>query len=785
MPSQVNASNPTPSHRTKVTLACDGCRKRRIKCSGTFPCSTCVEAGNPCVFDDKHRGRRGPRARRPSQRIVHELAPATTTAPIPSLAHQASTTLRSARPDPRDWFNERSANPSTASVIAIKLSDAVASNSDVDEEAASLSSLPEASKWMAGLEGLFLDDQSIATDPMLNIDLMLHLLELFYNHTSALVEQILPASHFFQALASGTAFRGLILAVCASSVRFSTHRSARPPAGDGLGIASKLARLARASVDFHGHLQLDQIRTICVLIDYEASISHGRIAWVDLATGKSLTQLYRANTRLTREESQVLDLVDYFLAVTVATHCLGNPSLQPFEVSSDRRGQADNADPAPCSSSKRLLYLIRFLSRIQRLRAAPSGRQKSLPWKPDSDFRVLHHELEAQQLHHPHTPYSEADISQEPTEKDDLTSLFCSLVCSCCDIELNKAFLPIPLPLTDINQETGATPPCINFPEAPTLFLVERLNRCESAAEATCRSARDVIGRGGFFQYMLILGYCCMQSSFVLINQLHRGLKPPDPKVVENLRLVFMVVAGVSKFYAQGKGWLNIMFRVYDVNTPLKQASSSLGGAFGGYFSRFKDLCEPCCVPLDPCAIPEPPMPEGPHNGGMSQYQEPAQDAQGRAGQGSSWAADYAGHLAEYISDEDTEQGPDMSADGHTPMKLAQNGRPGPASSGVNLCHGNVKEVRLEQGKGKSPGEQPTTAGQRLSGISEAVLTGVEDGQHTLFGESSALFTELFQPPPDLTTFLATGTGNGTDIDLGLQSLLDLDDLFADEDWAI
>ncbi|KAF4886222.1 Activator of stress genes protein 1 [Colletotrichum fructicola] len=56
------------SLRRKVTLACDYCRKKRVKCTGSAPCKLCAENRHPCHFDDRNRNRRGPRPRANSSR---------------------------------------------------------------------------------------------------------------------------------------------------------------------------------------------------------------------------------------------------------------------------------------------------------------------------------------------------------------------------------------------------------------------------------------------------------------------------------------------------------------------------------------------------------------------------------------------------------------------------------------------------------------------------------------------------------------------------------------------
>ncbi|OTA67962.1 hypothetical protein K449DRAFT_388750 [Hypoxylon sp. EC38] len=48
-----------------VLLACENCRRRKVRCSGTptRPCDNCVKQNSPCQFD-LNRRRRGPRPKR-------------------------------------------------------------------------------------------------------------------------------------------------------------------------------------------------------------------------------------------------------------------------------------------------------------------------------------------------------------------------------------------------------------------------------------------------------------------------------------------------------------------------------------------------------------------------------------------------------------------------------------------------------------------------------------------------------------------------------------------------
>lgn len=76
--------------------------------------------------------------------------------------------------------------------------------------------------------------------------------------------------------------RALVLAVCASSIRFTVHKAARGP--HARGLAESMEREARNCIQASTVTwqQVNNVKTICVLIDYEASRAHGRQAWIDI-----------------------------------------------------------------------------------------------------------------------------------------------------------------------------------------------------------------------------------------------------------------------------------------------------------------------------------------------------------------------------------------------------------------------------------------------------------------------------------------------------------------------
>lgn len=135
----------------------------------------------------------------------------------------------------------------------------------------------------SGLHLTAVADPNPRSLPALDMNLMCHLIEIFCTRENTQLKALLPTAQIQQQLSQGTMSRGLILAVCASSMRFSVHKVAK--GHHARGFAQSLAREARKCI--HGcsaitWQQLDSIMAICVLVDYEASRAHGRQAWIDI-----------------------------------------------------------------------------------------------------------------------------------------------------------------------------------------------------------------------------------------------------------------------------------------------------------------------------------------------------------------------------------------------------------------------------------------------------------------------------------------------------------------------
>lgn len=359
--------------------------------------------------------------------------------------------------------------------------------------------------------------------PSLSVGFLCHLIELFYRHTSLPLREVVPASYFFPELIAGHLHRSLVLAMCSYSVRFSAHCADQAAFISGLQIDEYLAKAAQKSLDLHelGDQQrhLLQVRTMCILIEYDASQCRGRSAWIyigkrnqkptirtnlggtdllNTATGKALLQTCREDKSISREEAETIASSEFFLAMTQHTHSLGQPSLQrDLPIDGLYKDGPSSSNKVP----RDLLTQTMLLVRAQQLCSEPLSKQTPRPWFAGSKFGVLQGELEEHILRHPGLP------STMPTgtgSDKDVESWMSLLLSHCCRIVLNKPFLPIPVNQTsNEGEKSDGRGHCLSFQGAPSLFLMERARRCEASAATICLAAQHIIGGGNFFSVSL------------------------------------------------------------------------------------------------------------------------------------------------------------------------------------------------------------------------------------------------------------------------------------------
>ncbi|PHH69637.1 hypothetical protein CDD82_7624 [Ophiocordyceps australis] len=246
------------SHRTKVTLACESCRKRRIKCTGTQPCKNCADSGRQCAFDGKNRSRRGPRPRKISSQAARQTA--------------ARQTMAAQTMAPKTMA------PKTAVVVPADSDD-----SDDDDESDD-DFIAQTVQWQPMLKELFFSQGHPADTTLVesDLDLVCHLIELFYTRASMQLRALLTPAQLHEQLVQRRLSQCLVLAMCCCSLRFSVHAAVRGQRGRT--VAQTLAQEARSRIGASScpWQQIDSIRTLCILADYEAGCRRGRRAWMDI-----------------------------------------------------------------------------------------------------------------------------------------------------------------------------------------------------------------------------------------------------------------------------------------------------------------------------------------------------------------------------------------------------------------------------------------------------------------------------------------------------------------------
>ncbi|KAH7123275.1 C6 transcription factor [Dactylonectria estremocensis] len=701
------------------------------------PCTFCSESGRQCAFDSKSRGRRGPRPRQPASqapRVTQPLAPRR-----PSIESTSTA------------YIEPSIEVLAEAPVDIIIAPVIESTIQVSVEPVwNPSQLPRVEEMDKSDEESAVEGDD-ALDP---------------TEWKPILEQLLsPTSQILQR----TITRGLILAICASSMRFSVHKDARQPRSADLAqaLGDEAMRCVQSSAPNQPHI--NNIQTICLLVDYEASRDCGRRAWMGIDTAR------------------ILDAAEQHLIIAELSHSIGHPSLQPPSYRRVKRPRPEKRVASFPEGTQRLMDLLEVLIGINQLCIKPLKDHIPLPWNTNSDFRALQDELEEYLLWYPSIFRMGPREAPGLKDQEDTDEPMSSLIWHCSAILLNRTFLPIPERGKTANESQASLVRCVDFPEAPPLFLKERIHRCESSADAICDIAQDIISSGGFFSHTLLLGYSCTQSALVLINRLHRSSKPYNKKVVGNLKLLFIILGAVRTFYSPAQAWIDALFCAHDINTPLKHVSGDRDAAFSSYFGRFVDVEEPAFVPLDPKESKDKSDAETyPHEAPKDQASTNGQGHDGleSSENPSTWLQTYVGHLGGDIHDEEDElngpHGSSVTEAGQTSLmdpataaaaraQTMENPYASRADAGIVRSMTDVNMM----GKGFTPyPPQPDLMAD------DDNMQGTGSGGFP--GDIDELYPELFSQIPSLGDFI--GMGHEIPIFPGLESLLEGDGIWSDVD---
>ncbi|KAK8143439.1 hypothetical protein G3M48_007245 [Beauveria asiatica] len=638
-------------------------------------------AGRCCEFDNGSRSRRGPKPRQAArqtqaQRILRPLVPR-----VSSYDQEAAQPACVEVEDEPSWATQEM--QAAAEPLTLTLDhDSEAENEDDGNDDRSSSpdgshtSDPDPLQWKSGLESILYEDDSIADVlPGLDVYTVCHLLEIFTVLASAQLRTLLPTVEIQSHLSSGTMPRCLILAACASAVRFSMHKAVTGPFARR--FADSIAREARNCIRISNDVttQVNTIKSICILVDYSASKAHGRQAWADIATGQALIELARLDCEMGAEEGGALNAAERYLAAAQLTHCLGHPRLLPPSRGADGKPKPD----AQCTTLKRalpdLVNLLEILVRVYQLQSVPVKEQKPPPWAPHSKYRTLQNELEEHLLHYPDTFRLFASRPRD-SKVHHVDELISSLMWHCCVVVLNRPFLPIMVRISE-EGDLGQSVKKVYFPGASHLFVKEKVYRCEASADAIFNISRNIVRANAFHSYATLVGFACTQGALVSINRLHSSSKPYEPTSAGNLRMALAVLEALKTFYTPAEDWINILSQAHDSSIRPALTSDDLDLAFRGYFSRFIDIREPTFVPLDPREKDTPRGAIGTPESVQSQERCLEKDSNNSdlpntttSDKNSDWLKAYAGHLSGDIEpDSDSD---DFDADSHT--KAAQSG---------------------------------------------------------------------------------------------------------------
>lgn len=217
------------------------------------------------------------------------------------------------------------------------------------------------------------------------------------------------------------------------------------------------------------------------------------------AMGRSLVQLARTSRNITPDWTQILDAAELYFTIAELSHSIGHPSLQPPSHRRVKRPRPDTRVASFPEGTRRLLDLLEVLIGINQLGFTPFKEHNPAPWNTDSDFRVLQDELEEYLLWYPSIFRMGPRELPGMIDQEDSDVPMSSLIWHCSAILLNRNFLPIPERCKFANEGQASLIRCVDFPQAPPLFLKERIHRCESSADAICDITQEIISKGGFF----------------------------------------------------------------------------------------------------------------------------------------------------------------------------------------------------------------------------------------------------------------------------------------------
>ncbi|KAH7140882.1 hypothetical protein EDB81DRAFT_799062 [Dactylonectria macrodidyma] len=539
--------------RRKITIACEVCRKRKARCSGTVPCTLCLKQKLECHYETNRR-KRGPRVR---------------------LADDESSVSE----------NPQNLNQTESGSV---LREAIVDNTDLSPSRECLVEpvIPCNQKLRQRLRQIYERCGQIL-DGVPNY-VVSHLLEIFFTVVNHQQLPLLPPEQGLDWILESSRPPILLASLCLVSARYSSHEyiSRERSSLSGNQIASK-CRLMLSEPGTAKH-HLDSMLSLCALALHEASNGNGAQAWCDIGLAQNTIPLI-STWNLSDISSTVFRTGCDFIIWVRAGFAFGNSSLTS-SISAYNTILSVINDSGPYTqtnirdATKLLLNCVEY--------ATQETQDDTIhPWQHGSTFSKLKLSLDQFSI----TIAQTFDLDPRAWEssltvRSELAvETILSLIRDCCIILLNRAFLPIS-PQTQVDDEDQTQP--------PRMFLQGRIHACEASAESIYELCTVLISTQ-IFILPSFLGYCCFQAALVFMNALERCKhQPRREELADRFRVMFMVLGAQRKIYNPANLWIDALLRIHTFlsEPPSGYKKSQTMGL--NFFSRFNGIQEPPLVNL-------------------------------------------------------------------------------------------------------------------------------------------------------------------------------------------
>lgn len=218
---------------------------------------------------------------------------------------------------------------------------------------------------------------------------------------------------------------------------------------------------------------------------------------VATATAKGLLQLAQSRPNLDKEELGQLDTLGDFLITSSTLLAIGRPGLQSHLAGIQTIGIPQDHG-CRLNPPRTMVEPLRACILAEDL--FTNQESQSSPWDDSSRFRPLQRDIDTLIVRGVQSATNQAGLPQSDSCDTKPSDAVFLLMCHCAMVTLNRSFLPIPVRITGPAPKPGSS--TINwaqFPDAPKLFLKERIARCDASAAAICALCRELITKDQLF----------------------------------------------------------------------------------------------------------------------------------------------------------------------------------------------------------------------------------------------------------------------------------------------